>query len=182
MTPLEDPLESPNQKARKSVKTNSFTIKPGYHSEDDMSDGDVEVISDGKRSNYTNTSIVRVGEEGNDDLSSQNSGSSFSYLNNLSGLNKNLKKKSSNLSSHLSSKGTLVKRMATGQSENTSQGHIIRMNSESSDGGMASVEMAEIDDHQSGGDNRLLNTTIEEDTGGHNDSPLMTQQSAQGPP
>ena len=74
-----------------------------------------------------------------------------------------------------------VKKNVTGVSEVSSQGQIVRLNSEgTSDGGMASLEMASIgDDHQSGSDVKVLNKTFEEDTGGENDSPL--QQSAQGP-
>lgn len=56
----------------------------GNLSEGELSDSDdVEVLSSGKRSNYTNTSVVRVNKKGDDDASSQASGfsSGFAYLN-----------------------------------------------------------------------------------------------------
>ena len=67
---------------KKSSSRRKSILKPSNLSEGECSsqEDDVEILSTGKRSNYTNTSIVKLG---NDDASSMNSGlsgSNFSYL------------------------------------------------------------------------------------------------------
>ncbi len=77
-------LESPNPHDRIVNRSRSNTgnkFKHGNYSEGEQSDEDeVEVISTGKRSNLTNTSVHIIK---NDDVSSQASGLSgnFAYLN-----------------------------------------------------------------------------------------------------
>ena len=77
-------LESPDSRDRIVTRSRSNTgnkFKTGNYSEGELSDEDeVEVLSTGKRSNLTNTSVHIIK---NDDASSQASGLSgnFAYLN-----------------------------------------------------------------------------------------------------
>jgi len=64
-----------NNNLKRSILKHEY-LSEGEQSSDDC---DVDVLSSGKRSNFTNTSIRQMEKNGNDDASSQNSG--FSYLN-----------------------------------------------------------------------------------------------------
>jgi len=62
-------LESPEKSASRNIRNQGSFLRSGNHSEGEMSDpDDVEVLSSGKRSNYTNTSVIVGGN--NDDTSS----------------------------------------------------------------------------------------------------------------
>ncbi len=88
VTPIENNLEmqSPDTSTNLTLKHISFA-KSHNHSEGEISDDnddDIDVLSSGRRSNYTNTSVIKVNRNHNDDASSQTSGMSggFAYLNN----------------------------------------------------------------------------------------------------
>ena len=115
---------------------------------------DVEIISAGKRSNYTNTSIVKMGA--NEDASSMNSGISgnFSYLHSYSNNMAYHRGKSPKHTSSVTSSRKNLHMLAGASSEALSQGQMVKINSCSSDDGLRSVEMAGLDgdeSRQSGG-------------------------------
>ena len=157
--------ESPDirsQGRRSSGKKDSF-VKQNYSEGEVSDDCEIEVNSAGKRSNYTNTSVIVCGN--NDDASSQNSAMSggFAYLNSTA-----MKSKLRRQSTNTGSKKSLVAKSRGRSSDTASYGKVIRMHSASSDSEMAGLEMAGIDDdNQSGTQMRAMNNSSDEEDFGN---------------
>ena len=119
-------------------------------SEDSGSEND-DILSNGKRSNYTNTSIVKMGGGANEDTSSMNSGISgnFSYLHSYSNNMAYHRGKSPKHTSSVSGSRKNLHMLAGASSEALSQGQMVKVNSASSDDGLRSVEMAGLDGDES---------------------------------
>ena len=156
-------FDSPNHRSaqkslhnKSSVRNKNRNLKPTNFSEGECSseddDCDVIALSDGKRSNCTETSIVKLG---NDDISSMNSGRSSSNFSYLKSYSNNMAKNRGRSPKHNSSVGSRKKNnhvLGGHSSEVMSQGQMIRAQSCSSDDGLNSVSMAGIsgDESQSG--------------------------------